>query len=298
MKKTKFDKRFDFLVTVMLAMFLFIVIYPLYFICIASISSPAAVTQGAVTLLPKDVTLEGYKRIIQYDELWLGYRNTIIYVVLDMIVSLSITVMTGYAISRKNVPGMKGLMIYMVIPMYFGGGLIPTYLLVKQLGLVGNPLYIIISSSTSIGNIIVTRAFMKSNVPDELYEAASMDGCSHIRFLWSICVPLCQAIIAVICLNNAVGMWNSWFGAMIYVNKSEYMPLQFKLRTLLLSSSTLYEATSGMDTQMGQDMMQQQMMVESMKYGVIVVSALPLLVLYPFLQKYFVKGIMVGSLKG
>lgn len=298
MRKSRFDKRFDFFVTLLLVLFTLSVLYPLYFVIIASVSNPAAVSQGRVMMWPVGFSLAGYKRIIQYEELWVGYRNTLFYVMGDMVISLTVTILGGYALSRKNVPGMKWITLFMVFTMYFSGGLIPTYMLVKKLGLVGNPLIILILSSTSVSNMIVTRAFMKSNIPDALYEAASMDGCSHARFLWSVALPLCKAIIAVICLNNAVGMWNSWFSAMIYLNKSELMPLQFKLRTLLLSSATLYSETSGNATEMGQDMYLQQIMVESMKYGVIIVSSLPILVLYPFLQRYFVQGIMVGSLKG
>ncbi len=298
MKRSAFDRRFDVVVSIILGLLLFVTAYPLYFVIISSVSEPVAVMRGQVTLWPVGFSLEAYDQILKYNELWIGYRNTIIYVVADAIVSVFTTMITGYAISRKGVPGMRGLQLFMVFTMYFSGGLIPTYQLIRGLGLTGNPMVLIILSSVSVGNIIVTRSFIKSNIPEELFEAASIDGCSHFRYLFAIVVPLSQAILAVILLNNAVGMWNSWFSAMIYLKDSNQMPLQFKLRTLLLSASKLYAETSEEVSLMGDDGVKQQQMVEAMKYGIIIVSSLPILCLYPFLQKYFVKGITMGSLKG
>jgi putative aldouronate transport system permease protein len=183
----------------------------------------------------------------------------------------------------------------MVFTMFFSGGLIPTYLLVRSLGLLGNPIIIIILGSVNVYNIIIARTFIQSTIPDELFEAASMDGCGHARFFFSVVLPLSPALIAVLVLFAAVTQWNSWFNAMIYLTKQELMPLQMVLRDIIVSQATFLREMA-MDT-LGEDFAREALLAETMKYSVIVVASLPILVLYPFLQKYFVKGMMIGSLK-
>ncbi len=295
MKKSRFDFWFDIALYIFLGLALFSVAYPLYFVLIASVSDPIEVTNGRVMFYPVGFNLESYKKVLEYRELWVGYRNTLIYTTGYTLLSVIITLMTGYALSRKELIGRNIIMAYMVFTMFFSGGLIPTYLLVKSLGLVGNPIIIIILGSVNVYNIIIARTFIQSTIPNELFEAASMDGCGHIRFFFSMVLPLSPALIAVMVLFAAVAQWNSWFNALIYLNKQELMPLQMVLRDIIISQATFLREMQ-MDTMAG-DFAMQAFLSETMKYAVIVVSSLPILILYPFLQKYFVKGIMVGSLK-
>lgn len=296
-KNISFDKTFDRVVVCILIIFLLIVAYPLYFVIIASISTPSAVVSGQVILLPKGFSLEGYRKIIEYKQIWKGYANTIIYVILQTLLSVSVTMMAGYALSRKKYPGRTAITVYLTIPMYFSGGLIPTYLWMDKMGLVGNPLVIVLLGAVSVYNVFIARSFIASNIPDELYEAASMDGCSHVKFFLSVVLPLSPAILAVLTLFSAVGQWNSWFNAMLYLKDEAQMPLQAVIRQLITSQSALALATDTGALQ-GEDMVQQALLTESIKYAVIIVSTLPIMCLYPFVQRYFVKGIMIGSVKG
>lgn len=296
-KKSSFDQNFDRVVVWFLLVFLLIVAYPLYFVVIASISSPSMVVSGQVTLFPRGFSLGGYRRIIEYTQIWIGYRNTIVYVILQTLLSVTVTMMASYALSRKKYAGRTAITIFLTIPMYFSGGMIPTYLWMDRLGLVGNPLVVVLLGAVSVYNVFVARSFIGSNIPDELYEAASIDGCSHFRFFFSIVLPLSPAILAVLTLFAAVGQWNSWFNAMLYLKKETQMPLQAVVRQLITSQSALALATDT-GTLQGEDMVQQALMTESLKYAVIIVSTLPVMCLYPFIQRYFVKGIMIGSVKG
>jgi putative aldouronate transport system permease protein len=299
MKASGIDKAFDVIVVIFLAIFLFIVAYPLYFVTIASVSAPTAVIGGKVVFWPVGFSMAGYKRVIEYNEVWIGYRNTIFYVLGYTLLSVSLTLMGGYALSRKSMPGQRYMLLYIAFTMYFNGGMIPTYLVVSSLGLKDNPLVIIIVGCVSAYNIIVTRTFIKSNISEEMFEAASLDGCSHFQFFFRIVLPLSPAIIAVMVLFNAVGQWNSWFNAMIYLRDSNMMPLQYKLRTLLLSTAqAMMDSGDSSASMMGDDGTANLQMIEAMKYAVIIVSTLPIMCIYPFLQRYFVKGIMVGAIKG
>lgn len=297
MKPTRFDRNFDHVVAVLLVLLLLTVLYPLYFVVIASVSDPSLVATGQVALYPRGVTLAGYQKVIEYEKIWTGYRNTIFYVLAYTALTVSITMAAGYSLSRSKLPGRKGIMMFMTFTMFFSGGLVPTYLLVNSLGLVGNPLTIILMGAVSVYNIIIARTFMTQTIPDELFEAASMDGCAHFRFFFSIVLPLSPALLAVLTLFAAVGQWNSWFNAMIYLRDPTHMPLQIVLREIIISESSLAQNTEA-GTMMGEDAVRQALLVESMKYAVIIVSTLPIMCLYPFVQKYFVKGIMIGSLKG
>lgn len=300
MKPTRSDRVFDIIVMLFLSLLLFIVAYPLYFIIISSVSSPTAVMSGQVFLWPVDFSLGGYQRVFEYTDLWIGYRNTIFYVFGFTVLSVSLTLCSGYALSRKGMPGQRGIMLFMTFTMYFGGGIVPTYLLVSSLGMVNNPLTLIILGSVNVYNIIVTRTFMKINVPEVLFEAASLDGCSHFQFFFHVALPLSPAIIAVMVLFSAVNMWNSWFNAMLYIRDPNLMPLQYKLRTLLLNSTkALMDTSGGSASLMGSDSGNANLqMIEAMKYAIIIVSSLPIMCLYPFVQKYFIKGIMIGAIKG
>ena len=296
MRRTRSDYIFDIVVYVILTLLLLIVLYPLYFVVIASVSDPRLVTSGQVILYPRGLNVEGYKKVLEYSPLWVGYRNTIFYVVVKTVLSTFLTLMAGYALSRKQMIGRGVIMGFMTFTMFFSGGLVPTYLLVSNLGLVGNPWIIIILGCVSVYNIIVTRTFMASTIPDELWEAASIDGSSVRHFFFTCVLPLSPAIIAVLVMWNAVGEWNSWFNAMIYLRDENHMPLQMVLRTLLSSTSKVMESTDMIS--MNDEFASQALLAETMKYALIIVSTLPIMMVYPFLQKYFVKGVMVGSIKG
>ena len=266
--------------------------YPVWYVVAASISDSAYVNSGALILLPKGVHFEGYKYILNDNSIWTGYMNTIIYVVGGTIFGLAVTLPAGYALSRKDLPGRGFFTLYLVFTMYFGGGLIPTYLVVKSLGLVNTRWVLIIMGSVSVYNMILVRTFFSSNIPEELREAAFVDGCTNTRFFFQFVLPLSKAIIAVIGMYLAVGHWNSYYNAMIYTLKKELHPLQMILRTLLFTEVNM---DTGLDMEL---LARQAQIISVIKYAVIVVATLPIMCIYPFLQKYFVQGVMIGSLKG
>ena len=284
---------FDAVSTALLVLCLLIVLYPMYFIVIASISDATSIATGKVLLLPKNIDLAGYRRIFQDTRIWNGYWNSLVYTVASTIIGVITTAMAGYSFSRKDLVGRKILITLYVFTMYFSGGLIPTYLVVKQLGLIGSPWIVILMGAVSVYNVIIARSFFSSNIPDDLFEAASIDGCTNGRFFVSIVLPLSKAILAVLALYYAVAQWNGYFNAMIYLNKPAHFPLQLILREILISSQTVTVDVS--DVEAIQEM---QRIAATVKYGVIVIASIPMLMMYPFIQKYFVKGVMIGSVKG
>ena len=268
------------------------VIYPLWFVIIASFSNPADVASGEVWIWPKEWNLAGYQELFKQPALWRSYLNTILYTISGTIVALVVNIPAGYAMSRMDLYGRKWINYFYLIPMFFGGGLIPTYFVVQAFGLYDNPLVMILPFSVSTYNIIVTRTFFRSNLPQELWEAAQIDGCGTFRYFVQFAVPLSKAILAVVGLWTAVGLWNQWFNALIYLRNENYVPLQLFLRRILIANQSLLGAATGT---MAQELRQ---LSDMMKYGSIVISTLPIMCLYPFLQKYFNQGTMVGSVKG
>lgn len=292
-KKSKGDKIYDAINYTFLTILLLIVLYPLYFILIASISDPQLVSVGKVLLIPKKITMLGYQKIFEDGKIWLGYWNTIVYTVLGTIVNVAMTISSGYALSRKTLKGRNFLMGIFTFTMFFGGGLIPTYLLVKQLGLMNSMWAMIIPSAVSVWNIIIARTFFMNSIPDELFDAAFIDGCGEIRFFFKMAIPLSKAIVAVMVLFYAVAHWNSYFDALIYLGNENQHPLQLILRDILIVN----DGGKGMAQDI-QEVLEKRKAAELVKYGVIVVSSIPVLILYPFLQRYFVEGVMIGSVKG
>lgn len=268
--------------------------YPLYFVLIASFSNPSTLVNGEVWLIPKEISLDAYKRIGEYEKLWIGYRNTIIYTLAGTFLSLFVTIPAAYAMSRKDLLLKKGIMFFFTVPMFFGGGMIPTYILMKNLHLLDNPLVLIVPGCFGVYNMIIARTFLQTNIPPALFEAASIDGCGNIRFFISVVLPLSKAILAVIGLYVSVGIWNSYFNALLYISNKNYQPLQIALRDILVTNSLSMRIGATADA--GGAV--QQRIREALKYCVIVVSTLPIMCVYPFLQKYFAKGVMIGSLKG
>ena len=292
-RQSAFDIGFDVVSTLLLIVALLIVLYPLYFVLIASISDANSISLGKVILLPKNIDFVGYRRILQDNRIMNGYVNSILYTMASTVIGTITTILAGYSFSRTDLVGRKALMMVYVFTMYFTGGLIPTYLVVKDVGLLGSPWAVILMGAISVYNIIIARSFFSSSIPVDLYEAAQLDGCSNGRFFISIVVPLSKSIIAVIALYYAVAQWNGYFNALIYLNKQSQYPLQMVLREILLSSQSVQADVTDVDA-----IQEMQRIAATIKYGVIVVASLPMLMLYPFIQKYFVKGVMIGSVKG
>ena len=286
------DRTFDTVNYMILTIVLRLVAYPLYFIVIASVSDPVAVYAGKVRLWPEQFTLEGYRRILEYDAFFTGYRNTILYTFIGTAVNVLVTIPGAYALSRKDLAGRNVLMMMVTFTMIFNGGLIPTYLLVLQLNLYDSMWALILPVAVSAWNLIVARTFFQQTIPDELLEAALLDGCSNAQFFVRIVLPLSKSILAVMVLFYAVNHWNSYFNALIYLKSPEKYPLQLVLRNIL------FENSMGDMVEDASTLAAQQRMGDLIKYGVIMASSLPLLILYPFLQRYFIQGVMIGAVKG
>ena len=290
LRDSRGDKIFRFFSGLFLILLAAIVLYPVYFIVIASFSDPDAVLAGKVVLWPVDINLDGYIKIIERTDVWLGYRNTIVYTLLTVVLSLLVTIPAGWALSRKNMPGKKFLMMYFTIPMFFGGGLIPFYNVMSNLGLINTIWAIVLPSILSVWNLFMTKTFFESSIPNGLIEAAKIDGAGHFRTFTAVVLPLAKAIMAVMALYYAVGQWNSYFNAMIFLQDETLYPLQLVLKEILIAS----ESTVGGS---GETILQQYRLANQLKYVSVIVSSLPVLMLYPFVQKYFAQGVMIGSLK-
>lgn len=270
-----------------------LVLYPIIFILAASFSSPVALSRNEVWLWPVDFSIQGYQTLLQYEAVWTGYKNTIIYVVLGTSLNVALTMLCAYVMSRKEMWGRNLVSVLFAIPLVFSGGMIPSYLVVKGLGLVDTMWAMIIPGAMSIYNMIVARTFIQSNIPGELIDAARIDGCDDFKIFFKIVLPLSKAIISVLVLWYAVDHWNAYFSAFLYLYDSKLYPLQIILRDILVNS------TFSSDTMMDADEVANLMYLKLLlKYALIVISTAPILTVYPFVQKYFVKGVMVGSVKG
>lgn len=292
-KMSKSDIVFLFIVYVTVILISVVILYPLWFVIIASISEPNLVATGEVLLLPKGVTFEGFKYIFRDPRIWSGYYNTIRYTVVGTMLALFITIPAGYALSRTDMMGRGIIMKLLIVTKYFSGGLIPTYLVVKGLGLVNTPYVLMILGSFSVFNLILCRTYFLNTMPIELQEAAEIDGCGIFQYFLKVVIPLSKSIIAIMVLYYAVGHWNSFFNGLIYVTDSDLYPLQLILRDILITGQSVDPSTVDPDSL---ELMKQ--IARTIQYGVIIVSSLPVLVLYPFVQKHFVKGVMIGSVKG
>lgn len=291
-QKSREDKIFDFFLYTIATILIIITLYPMYFIVIASISNPTSVSNGELFFLPKGINFKAYKELAGYAKLWIGYRNTIIYVVLGTIVTLVVNIPTSYALSRKGLYGKKLFTFFYLLPMFFTGGLIPTYLAVKDFHLLDTVWVMVVPFSVVTYYIIVGRTFFNNSIPDDLWEAAQLDGCGYIGFFFRVVLPLSKAVIAVIALWAAVGQWNSYFNALIYLRSENLQPLQIILRNILISNQTISAMTTGAAA------VEAKQMADLIKYAVIVVSSAPIMCMYPFVQKHFNQGVMLGSLKG
>lgn len=286
------DRLFLGAIYVFLCCIMIVVLYPLIYIISASISSPEAVTSGRVWLWPVDFSLQGYIEVLTNSDVIRGFRNSILYTIGYTIISVVLTVVFAYPLSRKSFYGRTFFMFFILFTMLFYGGLIPEYLVVQKLGMLDTPWAILLPKAMAVWQVIIARTFFQSSVPDELVEASEMDGCSSLKFLWYVVLPLSKPIIAVLALMYAVFQWNSYFDAMIFLKSEELFPLQLELRELLIVQSD-----SGANMDIAEQQRREQL-ANLMRYSLIVISSLPVLMIYPFAQKYFVKGMLIGSVKG
>ncbi|GIN69859.1 sugar ABC transporter permease [Bacillus sp. J14TS2] len=295
-KQAKTDRIFDICNKILVWFFIIIIMYPLIYIVSASISDPSFVNSGQMWLWPKGITFEGFQRVFQNTDIWIGYRNTIFYTLLGTFINLAVTLPAAYALSRQELIGKKVIMALFVFTMFFEGGLIPTYLLVRDLSMVNTIWALVIPSAAAMWNIIVTMTFFKMTIPKGLEEAAEMDGASQFRTFFQIVLPLSAPIIAVMALFYGVGHWNQYFGAMIYLSDEKLFPLQLFLRKILIQQ----QMTADMMMQSGsaEALSEHARIADIIKYAVMIVSAAPLLIVYPFLQRFFLKGVLIGSIKG
>lgn len=293
MKMSREDKVFSAVTYTILIALSLVILYPLYFIVIASFSSPALVSTGQVVLYPKGIDFSGYKRIFSYDTVWVGYGMTLIYTVLGTIFNLALTLTVAYTLTRKNFMAKGFIMKFLMVTMFFSGGLIPTYLLINQLGLYNKPYTLIFLGGISVYNVIITKTTMQSSIPEEMYEAAAIDGCSHFQYFFKFVLPLSKPIIAVMTLYYAVAHWNDYMTGLIYLNKPQYYPLQLILRNILIQGELMAS-----DLATVEEALVRQQEAELIKYGLIIVSSVPLLLIYPLIQRFFTQGIMIGSVKG
>ncbi|MFD2114564.1 carbohydrate ABC transporter permease [Paenibacillus yanchengensis] len=292
-KESYGDRLFMIAVYTFLVVILLIVLIPLMYIVSASFSSPQAVTMGKVTIWPIDFTLDGYKAVFKNPQIGTGFMNSIFYTIAGTLINVTLTIMMAYPLSRKTFYGRQIFMFILVITMMFSGGLIPTYLVVKELGMIDSRFALLLPGAMAVFQVIIARTFFQSTIPDELAEAAELDGATDIRFIFSVVLPLSKPIIAVMTLMYAVGHWNAFFDALIYLRSPDLFPLQIILRNILILNSVDASMMANVD-----QVMVQQGLKELLKYSLIVVSSVPVLIIYPFVQKHFVKGVMIGSLKG
>jgi putative aldouronate transport system permease protein len=292
-KETFSDRVFNVVNYSFLTIVLMVVLYPLIYIVSASLSAPEAIVSGRVWLWPVDFSLEGYVRVFNSSQIWVGYKNSLIYTILGTSINIVVTIMAAYPLSRKDFYG-KGLITFIfTFTMLFHGGLIPRYLVIKNLGMLDTRWAMVIPQAMAVWNVIIMRTYFKSNIPEELNEAAELDGCRDTLFIVKVVLPLSGPIVAVMVLFYAVTHWNSYFDALIFLRKANLYPLQIILRNILVLNE--------MDPEMFEDQETQQLlqnMKDLMKYSVIIVASAPVLAIYPFVQKYFVRGIMIGALKG
>lgn len=285
------DRMVNIIFHIIAIIMILLIIYPLWFVIIASFSNPADVANGDVWFWPKHWEFSGYNELFKQKMFWKSYGNTIIYTLVGTFIALAVNIPAGYAMSRKDLFGKKWINVFYLIPMFISGGLIPTYIVVKNFGLLNSFWVMVLPFSVSTYNIIVARTFFKSTIPETLWEAAQIDGCGMLRYFLQFVLPLSKAVLAVIGLWTAVGLWNSWFNALIYIQKESLQPLQLLLRRILISNQSMLGAATGT---MAQELRQ---LSDMMKYASIVVSTLPIMCLYPFLQKYFNQGVMIGAVK-
>ncbi|MBB6692733.1 carbohydrate ABC transporter permease [Cohnella xylanilytica] len=291
-KESTGDRAFLFAVYAILTVVLVVVLYPLLYIISSSLSSPAAVSAGRVWLWPVDFSLKGYETLFHNPQVLTGYGNSLFYTAAGTLISVTLTVMLAYPLSRRTFAGRNALMMIVTFTMLFSGGLIPTYMVVKELGMIDSRWALLIPNAVWVWQVIIARSFFQSSILEELVEASDMDGCSDLRFMASVVLPLSKPILAVLLLMYAVGQWNAYFDALIYLKTADKFPLQLILRSIIIQNN------SGNSIMDAMKQVERQQLAELLKYSLIVVATLPVLLIYPFVQRHFVQGMLVGSVKG
>jgi len=290
-KESPTDRIFMVAVYILLTTFLLCVLLPLIYIVASSFSDPLAVSSGRVTFWPVDFTLEGYERALSDSSILTGFTNSLIYTLAGTAISLVLTVAIAYPLSRSDLWGRRGITLFVVFTMLFAGGIIPTYLVVQNLGMLDTRWALILPQAIGVWQVIIAVAFFRSSIPDELYEAAQLDGASDLRFLWTVVLPLSKPLLAVIALMYAIFQWNSYFDALLYLRDPSLYPLQLVLRNVLI----LNQAAPGLDAAAA---LERQQLADLLKYSLIVISTVPVMLVYPFVARFFNKGILVGAVKG
>lgn len=291
-KQSAGDRVFDIVNAIIMTLITIVIVYPLYYVLLASITDPTVVNTGKLLLYPEAPYIDGYKRAFSYAPLWTGYKNTLIYTFVGTIISLICTIPAGYALSRMDLPGRRVIMFLFTFTMFFNGGIVPLYLVVQNLHIYDTIWAVALPVAVSVYNLIVCRSFFDTGIPIEMLEAAKIDGCNDFVFFFRIVIPLSSTIIAVMCLFYATALWNQFFNPLMFLSGQDKMPLQVVLRNLVLSNQVNSIISNA------QEIAMRQRLAEQLKYCTVVLAAAPLLIVYPFLQKYFAKGVMVGAVKG
>ncbi|WZL80554.1 carbohydrate ABC transporter permease [Vallitaleaceae bacterium 9-2] len=295
--RSKEDKIYDGIIFFILTVIFLVVAYPLYFIIISSISNPEAVSTGKVVFYPVGITFKGYAEVFKNEQVVRGFINSLIYTFSGVMLNLVVTLPTAYALSRDRFSGKKTVTLFYMVTMFINGGMIPTYLVVKNMQLLDTMGALILPGALGVYNMIVARTFFKMNISEELYDAAAIDGCTETKFFFKIALPLSKAIIAIMILYYGVGHWNSYFSSLLYMKTESKFPLQLVLRSILVQNQSHLAQTVTTAAQK-EAMEEKRQLMELMKYSLIIVSSMPVLIMYPLVQKHFVKGVMIGSIKG
>lgn len=294
-KKTKEDKILDYCIIVFCVLIGIFAFYPLWIVLISSISDPSYISAGKVWILPKGINFEAYKTLLGEKALWIGYKNSVLYTVFGTLLQMIITTPAAFALSKKTLPGRKFLILFFLFVLYFSGGTIPTYFLIKNLKLLNTPWALILPGLVGCYNLIIGRQYFENSIPEQIYDAAKLDGASMFQSFLYIALPLAKPVLAVMVLNFALGHWNSYFDAMIYINDDSIQTLQVIIKRITTVATTALESGDG--TVRIEEIIRTIRQTQLLKYAVVVVSSLPMIILYPFVQKHFVKGIMIGSVK-
>ena len=297
LRRARGDVIYDTIIFIILTVLFLIVLYPLYFVVISSFSDPIEVSAGKVTIAPVGFTLDGYKEVFKTKTVVRGFINSLIITVMGTTINLLVTIPTSYALSRPDFTLKRPITLFYILTMFIGGGMMPTYIIVRNTGLLDTWWALVLPGCLGVYNMIVARTFFKTNIPLELMEAAKLDGCGNTKFFIYVVLPLSGAITAILCLYYGVGHWNSYFSALIYIQKRELWPLQLELRNILVLNTTVMTKQVMTEAEL-LEKKRLDALKEMMKYSLIIISSIPVLVIYPFVQKHFVKGVMIGSVKG
>lgn len=296
--ETRSDRIFDAVNIALMLLLLIIFIWPLWFVVVSSFSDPFQVWKGNVVIWFKGFTLKGYDQLFQYEPIWVGYRNNLLYTIVGSVINMIMTILCAYPLSRKDWIARNFFMKFCLVTMYFSGGLIPTYIVIKNLGLTNTIWAMMIPGALSFYNALIVRSYFANSIPHELQEASELDGASPGQFLVKVVLPLSKPVLAVVCLYYAVGHWNDYYTALIYISNRKLIPLQTALREVLISAASIADMLKSGNSDIAMQMQEKQELAMSLKYTSIIAGIIPMMIAYPFVQKYFVKGVMVGAIKG